>query len=357
MNIKPLVIGDLVAKLPIVQGGMGVGVSLSNLAGAVAAAGGIGVISSAQIGFLEDDFLENTVEANIRALKKHVKLAKEKSNGGIIGVNIMVALTNYSKYVEAAIEAGADVIISGAGMPTALPKIAKGSSVKLAPIISSLKGAKVLLKLWDRHNNVAPDMVVVEGPKAGGHLGFSKDNLDKEIENFDSTIPEIVKEVKIYEEKYNKSIPVIVAGGVFDGFDIAKYLKLGASGVQMATRFVGTYECDASDEYKNSYIESKKEDIAIVSSPVGMPGRAILNKFAKTSKEGKIPVTYCYNCLTPCNPKDTPYCISKALINAVKGNVDEGLLFCGSNAYRVNKLVSVQELMNELEKEILSVQD
>ena len=357
MNIKPLVIGDLVARLPIVQGGMGVGVSLSNLAGAVAAAGGVGVISSAQIGFLEEDFLSNTVEANIRALKEHVRLAKEKSKGGIIGVNIMVALTNYSKYVEAAIEAGADIIISGAGMPTTLPKIAKGSSVKLAPIISSLKGAKVLLKLWDRHNNVAPDMVVVEGPKAGGHLGFSKDKLEENIQNFDSSIPEIVNEVKIYEEKYNKKIPVIVAGGVFDGFDIAKYLKLGASGVQMATRFVGTYECDASDEYKNSYIECKEEDIAIVSSPVGMPGRAISNKFANTSREGKIPVTYCYNCLTPCNPKDTPYCISKALINAVKGNVDEGLLFCGSNAYKVNKLVSVKELMDELEKEILSVED
>lgn len=357
MNIKPLVIGDLVARLPIVQGGMGVGVSLSNLAGAVAAAGGVGVISSAQIGFLEEDFLSNTVEANIRALKEHVRLAKEKSKGGIIGVNIMVALTNYSKYVEAAIEAGADIIISGAGMPTTLPKIAKGSSVKLAPIISSLKGAKVLLKLWDRHNNVAPDMVVVEGPKAGGHLGFAKDKLEENIENFDSSIPEIVNEVKIYEEKYNKKIPVIVAGGVFDGFDIAKYLKLGASGVQMATRFVGTYECDASNEYKNSYIECKEEDIAIVSSPVGMPGRAISNKFANTSRECKIPVTYCYNCLTPCNPKDTPYCISKALINAVKGNVDEGLLFCGSNAYKVNKLVSVKELMDELEEEILSVED
>ncbi len=357
MNIKPLVIGDLVARLPIVQGGMGVGVSLSNLAGAVAAAGGVGVISSAQIGFLEEDFLSNTVEANIRALKEHVRLAKEKSKGGIIGVNIMVALTNYSKYVEAAIESGADIIISGAGMPTMLPKIAKGSSIKLAPIISSLKGAKVLLKLWDRHNKIAPDMLVIEGPKAGGHLGFSKDTLETDIENFDKVVPEIINEVKIYEEKYNKKIPVIIAGGVFDGFDIAKYLKLGASGVQMATRFVGTYECDASDKYKNSYIECKEEDIAIVSSPVGMPGRAILNKFAKTSKEGKIPVTYCYNCLTPCNPKDTPYCISKALINAVKGNVDEGLLFCGSNAYKVNKLVSVKELMNELEQEILSVEE
>ncbi|MCI5637322.1 MAG: nitronate monooxygenase [Sarcina ventriculi] len=355
MNIKPLVIGNLVAKLPIVQGGMGVGVSLSNLAGAVAAAGGIGVISSAQIGFLEEDFLTNTVEANIRALKKHIKIAKEKAKGGIIGVNIMVALTNYNKYVEAAIEGGADIIISGAGMPTSLPKIAKDSNVKLAPIISSLKGAKVLLKLWDRHNNVTPDMLVIESPKAGGHLGFSKDKLEDDIKNFDNTIPEILNEVKIYEEKYNKKIPVVVAGGVFDGFDIAKYLKLGASGVQMATRFVGTFECDASDEYKNSYINCQEEDIAIVSSPVGMPGRAILNKFAKTSKTGKIPVTYCYNCLTPCNPKDTPYCISKALINAVQGNLDEGLLFCGSNAYKVNKLVSVQELMNELQDEILSV--
>lgn len=352
MEFKPLKIGNLIAKLPIIQGGMGVGVSLSSLASAVTNAGGIGIISSAQIGYKENDFEINPLEANLRALKEHIKIAKEKCNNGIIGANIMVATKNYAEYVKTAIDAKVDLIISGAGMPTQLPKLCKGSDVKIAPIVSSLKACKVILKLWDKHDDIAPDLVVVEGPKAGGHLGFKKDDLINHIENFDQTVVDIVNHVKEYEAKYNKEIPVVVAGGVYSGYDISKYLSLGASGVQMATRFVATHECDASIEFKNAYVESKKNDIGLVKSPVGMPGRAILNKFVDKTNLGNIKVQKCYNCLTPCNPADTPYCITQALINSVKGDLDNGLIFCGENAYKIKEIVSVKDLMLELESEL-----
>ncbi|WP_024613287.1 nitronate monooxygenase [Clostridium sp. Ade.TY] len=355
MNIKPLKIGELISRLPIIQGGMGVGVSLSNLASAVTNAGGIGIISSAQIGFKESDFEKNPLEANLRALKKHIKLAKEKCNNGIIGVNVMVATNEYAEYIKTAIESGIDLIISGAGMPTALPKLTKGHNVKLAPIVSSLKAAKVILKLWDKHDNVAPDMIVVEGPKAGGHLGFKKDDIENASETFDDTIKDIVLHVKDYEFKYNKSIPVIAAGGIFNGNDIVKYLKLGASGVQMATRFVATEECDASQEFKEAYVNSTPETVGIVKSPVGMPGRAILNPFINKTLEGNIKVTKCYNCLTPCNPANTPYCISKALINSVNGDLDNGLIFCGENVSKIKNITTVKKIMKELENEIKAI--
>lgn len=355
MNLTPLKIENLVARLPIIQGGMGVGVSLSGLASAVTNAGGIGIISSAQIGFKENDFDKNPLEANLRALKKHIKLAKEKCNNGIIGVNVMVATKEYAEYIKTAVESGIDLIISGAGMPTMLPKLTKGYNVKIAPIVSSLKAAKVILKLWDKHDNVTPDMIVVEGPKAGGHLGFKKDEIETASESFDNTIVDIVNHVKEYEEKYEKKIPVIAAGGIFDGNDIAKYLNLGASGVQMATRFVATHECDASLEFKKAYVNAGKDEVGIVSSPVGMPGRAILNPFVNKTKEGPIKVDKCFRCLTPCDPKTTPYCITKALINSVNGDIDNGLVFCGENVSKIKEITSVKSLMTELENEIKAI--
>lgn len=354
MNIEPLKIGNLVAKLPIIQGGMGIGVSLSNLAGAVAKSGGIGVISGAQIGYKEDDFETDTLKANLRALKRHIKLAKEYSNNGIIGVNLMVAMNKYKEHVTAAIEAGADLIISGAGLPSKLPKYVKGTNIKIAPIVSSLKATRVILNLWDKHDNTTADMVVIEGPKAGGHLGFTKDKLNEESVNFDNTVLDIINHVKIYEEKYQKSIPVIVAGGVFTGYDIAKYLKLGANGVQMGTRFVATHECDASNEFKKAYINCKSSDIQIIKSPVGMPGRALSNHFIKSTETNNLTISKCYNCIIPCNPSSTPYCITKALINAVNGDLNNGLIFCGENASRITHISSVDDLMNELKSEIYS---
>lgn len=355
MNINPLNIGDISLRLPIIQGGMGIGVSLSNLAAAVTNAGGLGVISSAQIGFKEKTFFNDPISTNLKALKKEIQLAKSKCNNGPIGVNIMVATKEYNKYVKAAIESGADIIISGAGLPTTLPELIKNTSVKIAPIVSSLKAAKVLLKLWDKHYKTTADMIIIEGPKAGGHLGFSTNDLNMTSDEFDKSILNIIDKVNNYSQKYSKEIPVIIAGGVFDGKDIAKYINLGAKGVQIATRFVVTEECDASEEFKNAYIKAKKEDVVIVKSPVGMTGRAIMNSFIKKTQENKIKVDKCFNCLSVCNPKETPYCITKALINSVNGNINNGLIFCGENVYRLNKMTTVKEIFDELEFEINNI--
>ena len=351
--MKELVIGNLIAKSPVIQGGMGIGISRSSLASAVSNAGGIGVISGVNIGYDEDDFENNTLEANLRALKKHLKIAKEKSNNGIIGVNLMVAMNYYEEHVKTAVEAGCDIIISGAGLPLQLPKLVKGSTTKIAPIVSSSKATNVILKMWDKKDNTTADLIIVEGPKAGGHLGFSNEELDdiKSI-NYDDEFIKILDITKKYEKKYNKKIPVIAAGGISSGVDVKKYLDLGAGGVQVGTRFVATHECDAHDNFKQSYIDAKEEDIEIVKSPVGMPGRAIKNKFIESVLYSRPKITKCYNCLVPCNPKDTPYCISTALINAVKGDVDDALLFCGADASKINELKSVKEVMNELTCEL-----
>lgn len=348
---KTLQIGDLTAKVPVIQGGMGIGVSLSGLAGAVAACGGVGVISAAQIGFREPDFAENPRRANLRALKAEIEKARALARGGIIGVNIMVAMRYYEDYVKAACEAGADLIISGAGLPVNLPSLAKGSRTKLAPIVSSLKSAAVLLKLWDRKEKRMPDLLVIEGPLAGGHLGFSEETLNAlEAFDFDREIREILEHRKQYEEKYRKKIPVAVAGGIYTGADAAHALSLGADAIQAGTRFVTTEECDASAAYKETYLRAKKEDIQIVKSPVGMPGRAIRNRFLQNQEKKKI--THCYGCLSHCNPAEIPYCITRALIEAVEGNTGEGLLFCGSNAWRAERIQRVSEVMEEFEQAI-----
>ena len=372
IGLKPLKIGNLVAKHPVIQGGMGVGVSLSSLAGAVAKAGGIGIISTAQIGFKDQDFGKNPMAANLRAIHSELKKAREKAPQGILGFNIMVATKEYASYVKEAVKAGADVIISGAGLPIDMPKfvaeaeIENGGSEKkerrtmIAPIVSSVKSALVICRMWDRKYHTAPDFVVVEGPCAGGHLGFSREQLaelgadtDHVAETFDEPaydkeIRGIIETVKSFAEKYKKHIPVITAGGIFDHKDVLHQFALGAEGVQAATRFVTTEECDADIAYKEAYINAKEEDIVIVKSPVGMPGRAIKNKFLEHVAQGPVKVERCFRCLEHCNPAETPYCITKALINAAEGKIDEALLFCGSNAYRCEKIETVPEVMAAL---------
>ena len=343
-----LVIGDLRAEVPVIQGGMGVGISLSSLAGSVAANGGIGIISTAQIGWREPDFYENPFEANFRAIRKELKKAKEIARGGIVGVNIMVATQRYEEYVRCAADAGADVIISGAGLPVDLPAYVEGTKAKIAPVVSSLKSFVVLCRLWERKYNRYPDFVVVEGPKAGGHLGFTLEELETcTQEVYDEVIRSIVKKAEEYGEKAGRKIPVIVAGGIFDGEDMKHALSLGADGVQAATRFVTTEECDAAPEYKDAYIKAKKEDICIVKSPVGMPGRAIRNAFIERTKTEKCRITHCYQCITTCNPAKIPYCITQALVNAAEGKLDDALLFCGENAYRCEKMEKVEDIMKE----------
>lgn len=349
MKIKPLKIGDLTAEIPVIQGGMGVGVSLSGLAGAVAACGGVGIISTAQIGYREADWDQNPIEANLRAIKQEIEKAREIAGGkGMIGVNIMVATREYEKYVKAAVEAKADLIISGAGLPVDLPRMVMGSNIKILPIVSSLKSAQVICRYWEKKYGYYPDGVVIEGPLAGGHLGFSLEQLeDIEGLDYDNVIRSIVEYVEVFGKKPGKEIPVIAAGGIYDRKDMEHAFELGASGVQIATRFVTTYECDAADAYKQAYINTKKEDIIIVKSPVGMPGRAILNPFMVKAKEGKIPHGKCHLCISTCNPAETPYCITEGLVNAVTGNVDHALLFCGENAYRAEKLEYVRDIMEE----------
>ncbi|KAB3531150.1 NAD(P)H-dependent flavin oxidoreductase [Alkaliphilus serpentinus] len=350
MNIPPLRIGNLVAPIPIIQGAMGVGVSLSSLASAVANEGGIGVISGVQIGFREDGFETNNDEANVRGLKKEIRRARELSPKGILGVNLLVAINNYKDMVKAAVEEKIDLIISGAGLPTELPMLVKNTSTKIAPIVSSGKAAALITKLWQRKFDYTPDMVIVEGPEAGGHLGFSMEDLEsKTIPPLTEIVKEVIEALKPF--KGGADIPVVAAGGIYTGKDIADYLKIGAAGVQMATRFVATHECDADPSYKEAYIDSEFEDIKLVKSPVGMPGRAIRNPFIKALEKDNIPINKCYNCLRPCNPADSPYCISTALINAVKGDLEKGLIFVGQNAYKLKEIVSVKELMQQLVEE------
>lgn len=350
MEWKPLIIGDLKARVPIVQGGMGVGISLSRLAAAVAREGGIGIISTAQIGYREEEFDKNPIETNLRAIKKEVELARQHACGGIIGVNIMVATKNYQSYVKAAVEAGVDLIISGAGLPTSLPEWVAGSHTKIAPIVSSLKAATVICKLWDRKYKRVPDMVVIEGPKAGGHLGFTVEQLEQlDDAAFEEEIKEIITLVEQYSKKYGYHIPVIFGGGVYDKKDMEHYMALGIDGVQVATRFVTTEECDADERYKLAYIHAKKEDIRIVKSPVGMPGRAIYNEFMdKTTKE-KCVLKQCHQCLERCDRAVIPYCITDALVNAAKGEIEHALLFCGKNAYRAAKIETVHEVMESFQ--------
>lgn len=353
VDLPQIKIGDKKTKVPIIQGGMGVGVSLSSLASAVANAGAIGVISGVQIGFREDDFETNTKEANLRALKEEIKKARNLSPKGILGVNIMVAIKEYKEMVKIAVKEKIDLIISGAGLPKELPGLVKGSDTKIAPIVSSGKAAAVITKLWEKRYDYIPDLIIVEGPEAGGHLGFSSKELEGDnIPNLEDIFLEVLEVIKPIRERTGKEIPLIVAGGIYDGEDIKKYLKLGASGVQMGTRFVATEECDASLEYKKEYIKAKEEDIDFILSPVGMPGQAIINPFMKRVQKKNQKIEKCYNCLTPCNPAKSPYCISTALINSVKGYVDNGLIFIGKKGYKLEKITTVNNLIDELVTEI-----
>ncbi len=351
-NLKSLKIGELIASIPVIQGGMGVGISLSGLASAVAAAGGIGTISAAQIGFRDLNYDKNPMETNLRVLQEEIKKAKEKAAGGIIAVNIMVATRFYEKYVKAALDAGVDMIVSGAGLPMTLPALAKGFATKLVPIVSSVKSADVICKYWMKKYEKTPDMIIIEGPLAGGHLGFSNEQLEKIDEmDYDLEIVSIIKKVKEYEELSHKKIPVVVAGGIYERKDLEHAVALGADGVQIGTRFVTTHECDASDAYKAAYIKAEKEDIMIVKSPVGMPGRAIKNAFIDRTRQGILPHKGCHNCINGCNPATTPYCITEALVNAAEGKTDEGLIFCGANAYKANHLEYVSDIMKEFSPE------
>jgi NAD(P)H-dependent flavin oxidoreductase YrpB (nitropropane dioxygenase family) len=352
-------IGNAVARLPIVQGGMGVGISLSGLASAVANEGGIGVIAANSIGMLDPEYYASHKDANAIALRKEIRKAKEMSSG-IIGVNIMVAVKDFHALLTVAIEEKVDMVFLGAGLPLkGIPVEAlRSAGVKVVPIVSSARAAGLIFRSWLKKYEDVPDAVVVEGPKAGGHLGFKDNQIDDPEFALERILPAVVEVVKGYEDKLRRTIPVIAAGGVFTGTDIYNFFKLGASGVQMGTRFVATHECDADIRFKESYVACSEDDIEIIKSPVGMPGRAIKSRFLKDISSGKKMKLRCaWKCLKSCDIKTARYCISLALDNARKGILEKGFVFAGSNAFRINNIISVKELLQELQKQYLCARE
>ena len=353
MTIPELKIGNLTVDIPIVQGGMGVRVSMAPLAAAVANEGGIGTISSIGLGGL--DAPKNQFESiSLKALEDEIHKAHSMMTNGYLAVNIMGVISNADDMIKTSVAAGVKFIVFGAGLPMKLPALIEDPEVNLVPIISSARVAKLILRGWDRHRGITADAFVLEGPLAGGHLGFSLEQLQN-LDDFklEKLLGEVLEVIKPFEDKYGKKIPVIAAGGVYTGSDIGRMLNLGASGVQMGTRFVCTDECGVSKEFKQAYLDAKREDVIIVKSPVGMPGRAIRNKFIRALENGeKIKFKCPYKCLTTCHIGKAKYCIAEVLLNSYFGDVDHGLIFCGENAYRVNNIVSVKALIGELLEEL-----
>ncbi|MHC4075295.1 MAG: NAD(P)H-dependent flavin oxidoreductase [Planctomycetota bacterium] len=348
-RIPALKIGNLEISPPIIQGGMGVRVSRANLASAVANTGCAGIIASAGLGQFENFPGSEFIKLNEKALRYEIRKAKSLTNG-IIGVNIMVALSDYDNLVKTAVEEDVDLIISGAGLPLTLPKYLNGKDIKLIPVVSSARTFQIICKRWKNRFNKLPDAVIVEGVRAGGHLGYSYESIaDDTAPTLERTIKEIIK----IADCFVPGIPVIAAGGIFNGRDIARFLKLGVSGVQIATRFVCTDECDAHNNFKRAYLNARAEDITIIKSPVGLPGRVITNSFVEKIKQGEtVPFTCNYKCLKTCDPKKAPYCIAKVLANAAEGKMDESFAFAGSNAYRCNEIVPVKALVEKLSEEL-----
>ncbi len=351
--MQSLYIGDLKVKLPIVQGGMGVAVSLSGLASAVADEGGIGVISAAAIGMTDPNYMKRFHEANKRSLIREIRKARSKTNG-VLGVNIMMALTDHEELIRVAIEEKIDVIFIGAGLPLKIPKIIaeaglSGHSTKLIPKVSSAKAAATIFRYWSSKYNFVPDAVVVEGPMAGGHLGFKKESLSENMVPLCELVEETVNVIHPYEISLGKSIPVIAGGGLHSGKDVYDIMQAGAKGVKIGTRFVTTHECDASLEYKESYLAAGREDIAIIDSPVGLPGRVVKNKFVQQIMDGEAKPFKCpWKCLASCNYKEAPFCIAQALFNSARGNLDEGFAFAGANAYMATEINHVSDVITDL---------
>lgn len=370
---KPLVIGDLSIPIPIIQGGMGVGISLAGLAAAVSNEGGLGVISAAGMGLLKNGRVENQCLDNVTGVREEIRKARMMTKGAL-GINIMVALSDFAEIVKAAVEEGIDVIFAGAGLPLSLPLLAgktgeatekdqgktgnSGNNTKLVPIISSAKAVKMIAKWWQEKYNYVPDGFVLEGPLAGGHLGFKKEQLDQPEYQLERLLPEVLEVVREIETRTNKRIPVICAGGIFYGGDIKGFLDMGAAAVQMATRFVATHECDADPAFKQAYVQCRPQDIEIIQSPVGLPGRALHNSFIEQVNLGqKHPVQCPYHCISTCKQKTSPYCISLALINACKGRLGHGFAFIGAKGHLVKEIVSVHQLFTDLAGEYNSCKE
>lgn len=351
--MKPVIMRNFTLSSPILQGGMGVGVSLGGLAGAVAKCGGMGVISAALPGYLKENYAKNPVVCDREAIIEEIAKAKQLAQGaGAVGINVMVAMKHYAESVQAAVQGGVDAIISGAGLPLDLPKFTAGTNIAIAPIVSSARAALLICKRWDKTYGVTPDFIVVEGPQAGGHLGYDAAAIqDGTAQTPAQIIPELRRVLVAFEEKYQRRIPVFAAGGVFDGADCKRMIDCGADGVQIGTRFIATEECDASQGFKDVILAAKAEDAVLLKSPVGMPGRAVQSPLLARVAIARQQPKRCVDCLAPCNPATTSFCISGALAEAAKGNVEDGLFFCGSNVGRINQMTTVPALMAQIQQE------
>ena len=347
-------LGNRELALPLIQGGMGVGVSMGGLAGAVAAQGAMGTLSTADAGWNEPDFAAHPQQANLRALRREVQRAKRLAAGaGLVAVNAMVATRQYADSVRTALEAGADAIVSGAGLPLELPALAEGFEALLAPIVSGPRAAQLICRTWAKRYGRVPDFVVLEGCQAGGHLGFEEaDLLSGRCTPLSRLIPEVLAALRPFEEKFGRAIPLFCAGGVATGAEMARCTRLGAAGAQLATRFIATEECDAGQGYKDVLLAARPEDLRIIHSPVGMPGRAVNSPLVQRLAAGmRQPPAHCSGCIKSCRPAETPFCLTHALIEAVKGNWEEGLFFSGSRVDLVDRMRTVPDLIDELMKE------
>jgi nitronate monooxygenase len=350
-----LKLGKHKPRYPLIQGGMGVGISGARLAGNVAKGGAVGTIASVGLGHNSPEYISgkmNYFEANVIVIKEVLKQAREIAGpDGILAVNCMVALTDYDSEVRAAAEGGANVIISGAGLPLRLPEYTKDfPDIALVPIVSSAKAASLIARRWEKQYGRSPDGFVVETPAtAGGHLGAT--TMEQVYDPALSLAVALPDTVRFVTEEMKSDIPVIAAGGIWDRKDMESMFELGAKGVQMGTRFACTVEGDASDRFKQAFIEAKEEDVVLIHSPAGLPGRAIKNPFVAKYLEGKAESGACYaNCLTHCRYRKTKetFCIAMALVDALKGKWETGLFFCGSNVVKANKMETVAEILNEL---------
>lgn len=359
MTFPPLKIGQYTIPSPIVQGGMGVGISWDQLAGHVSLEGGLGVVSTVGTGYYHDKKFSHKLsygrpfgtenfysrEATAEIFANARKICGDKP----LAANILYAVNDYGQAVKDACAAGANFIITGAGLPTNMPEFTVDfPDVALVPIVSSAKALKIICKRWEQRYNRLPDAVVLEGPLSGGHQGFTYEQCFMEEYQLENLVKPVVEEAKLWGD-----IPVIAAGGIWDHNDIITMFELGARGVQMGTRFIGTIECDAGDVFKQVLLDAKKEDIELLKSPVGYPARGVRTPLLEAVDAKKGPAIRCVsNCVAPCHQgeeaKAVGYCIADRLADAVAGNREEGLFFSGSNGYRINEIISVKELMHRL---------
>jgi nitronate monooxygenase len=356
--MKSLKIGKHLIEIPIIQGGMGVGISWDRLAGNVSKEGGLGVISGVGTGYYKNkefshrNIADRPYEAqnfySKDGLTEIFKSAREICGDKPLACNILYAINDYGRVVRDACEAGADIIITGAGIPSNMPQFTEDfPDVALVPIVSSVRALKIIIKKWKKYNRL-PDAVILEGPLSGGHQGFTYEQCAEEEFQLENLVAPVVAEAKLHG-----NIPVIPAGGIWDKNDIDQMFELGASGVQIGTRFIGTHECDASDTFKDLMLKTEKDDIILMKSPVGYPARGIRTSLHENIENGSAPKVACIsNCVAPCHrgeeAKAVGFCIADRLSDAYNGNLESGLFFSGTNGYRIREIISVKELMNKL---------